>query len=116
MKKFYTALVCLMFLAIAALTMFPLISQASTTVAFPSGVAKYTDRDGNVYTPDANGQVTVPDRRIDDFLRAGFVIVVKSWPTASTSCTKGAWSMSSDYSKAFLCVSTNQTKQMFQLK
>ena len=42
-------------------------------MVFPRGMSEFIDAAGNVYLPDANGQVAAPAVHLGDFLNAGFL-------------------------------------------
>ena len=44
------------------------------TVTVPVGIGSYTDKNGNVYTPNSLSQITIPRDEITDALRGGFTV------------------------------------------
>lgn len=69
MKKFRFLLGIVLILSLV-LTV-PALANISLQV--PTGVGYAIDRDGNTYTPDANGRISVPSKYTSDFQNAGYV-------------------------------------------
>lgn len=60
-------------------------------LVFPPGVGQFTDANGNLYTPDANGLVDIGTQAPDFFLAAGFVQLADNAGPTGTRPTTGIY-------------------------
>ena len=81
MKMTYLVAFCLMLMMLFTRSSF---ASVNYTFTFPVGMNSFSDRNGNVYQPDANNEVTITNvSTVRDLLAAGFVLCPGVAPTVS---------------------------------
>ena len=109
MKRFALALIAAALLAVSTMAY---SATATQTFALPAGTVSFTDRDGNVYTPDSNGYITLPANYVIDGFRAGFTHVDYYGSAGTVTCTKGTMYNTpvahTGHGSVFACISTNK--------
>jgi hypothetical protein len=86
MKKFMNIILVSLILCFAL----ALPALANVTFIVPSGYGYAIDRDGNTYTPNAAGTISVPTKYVADFLNAGYTPLYQATYIGSGSTTPQA--------------------------